>query len=132
VRFPETAPPPPEDVKVKVAVERQPPPAEKPPREAETSYLELAKVEGSRQTYDAVLTKTPPGKYRFTVISPDIETTPRPRAECVVLPPPGEMDLVRMNQAEMERAAQESGGRFYNLADAEKLLKDLPGAAKKR
>jgi uncharacterized membrane protein len=130
LRFPDDAPPPAEGVKVKVLVERQPPPSPKAPGEKETSQLELARVEGSRLTYEAVLTKTPPGSYRFWLVSPEVETKPRPRAECVVLPPPGEMDILRMNQAEMQRAAEVSGGRFYNLADAEKLLKDLPGAAK--
>jgi hypothetical protein len=36
------------------------------------------------------------------------------------------MENLRMNQAEMERAAEESKGRFYSLADAERLLDELP------
>ncbi len=31
-----------------------------------------------------------------------------------------------MNQTDMERAADESHGRFYTIADAEHLLEDLP------
>jgi hypothetical protein len=50
----------------------------------------------------------------------------RSRAECKVVRPPGEMERLRMNQADMERAADESHGRFYALADAEHLLDDLP------
>ena len=41
-----------------------------------------------------------------------------------MLAPPGEMDELRMNQEEMERAADESHGGFYTLADADKLLQD--------
>ena len=51
---------------------------------------------------------------------------PKPRAECRVLAPPGELERVRMNQAEMERAAEESHGRFYTLADADRLPEELP------
>ena len=43
-----------------------------------------------------------------------------------MLAPPGEMDRLRMNQADMERAAEETQGRFYTLADAERLPDDLP------
>ena len=31
-----------------------------------------------------------------------------------------------MNQQDLERAAQETHGRFYTLADADRLLGDLP------
>ena len=57
-------------------------------------------------------------------------TGPKPRAECKVLAPPGEMEQLRMNQAEMERAAEETQGRFYTLADAERLLGDLPSGTR--
>jgi hypothetical protein len=43
-----------------------------------------------------------------------------------VLAPPGEMERLRMNQAEMEQAAAESRGRFYTLVDADRLLDELP------
>jgi len=36
------------------------------------------------------------------------------------------MDRLRMNQQDMERAAEETHGRFYTLADADRLLDDLP------
>src|SRR5262249_35359314 len=51
---------------------------------------------------------------------------PKPRAECKVLAPPGEMERLRMNQAEMEQAAAETRGKFYTLADADRLLAELP------
>jgi hypothetical protein len=47
-----------------------------------------------------------------------------------VLAPPGEMENLRMNQAELERAAEESKGRFYSLADADRLLDDLPAGSR--
>jgi hypothetical protein len=35
-----------------------------------------------------------------------------------------------MNQPEMERAAEESHGRFYTLADAGQVLDDLPAGTR--
>src|SRR5205823_2117243 len=87
--------------------------------------LRLSKVEGSRATYEAIVTRTPEGDYHFLLGTP-APSGPRPRAQTRVSPPPGEMELLRMNQQDMERAAEESHGRFYTLADAEHVLEDLP------
>ena len=87
--------------------------------------LKLLHVEGSRGTFETVLTRTPEGEYKFWLSQPTV-TGARPRAECRVLAPPGEMENLRMNQAEMERAAEESKGRFYSLAEADRLLEELP------
>ena len=43
-----------------------------------------------------------------------------------VAPPPGEFARVRMDAAEMRQAALETKGRFYTLADADRLPDDLP------
>ena len=85
--------------------------------------LELAKIEGSRASYGAVLTQTPEGEYKFVLTDPSLPA-PRPTAECKVLAPPGEMDQLRMNQTEMERAADKTHGSFYTIADADGLLRD--------
>lgn len=121
VRFPDDAPPPAADVDVKVTVERRNPAK---PGDSEVRTVQLAKVDGSRATYESLLTQTPEGEYKFWLASPS--ATPRPQVECKVVRPPGEMENLRMNQAEMERAADESRGRFYTLADADHLLDDLP------
>jgi hypothetical protein len=118
VRFPDDAPPPATETDVKVVVERRP-----ETRGPET--LKLLHVEGSRGTFETVLTRTPEGEYKFWLSQPTV-TGARPRAECRVLAPPGEMENLRMNQAEMERAAEESKGRFYSLAEADRLLEELP------
>jgi hypothetical protein len=121
VRFPDDAPPPSPDVEVKVTVERRNPTK---PGDSEVRTVQLSKMEGSRATYETLLTQTPEGEYKFWLASPS--ATPKPRAECKVVRPPGEMERLRMNQADMERAADESHGRFYNIADADRLLDDLP------
>jgi hypothetical protein len=121
VRFPDDAPPPSPDVEVKVTVERRNPAKA---GDSEVRTVQLSKVEGSRATYETLLTQTPEGDYKFWLASPS--ATPKPRAEAKVVRPPGEMERLRMNQADMERAAEESQGRFYTLADADRLLDDLP------
>jgi hypothetical protein len=121
VRFPDDAPPPAADVDVKVTVERRNPAK---PSDSDVRTVQLSKVEGSRATYETLLTQTPEGEYKFWLTQPS--ANPKPHAECKVVRPPGEMERLRMNQADMERAADESHGRFYTIADAEHLLDELP------
>ena len=64
VRFPDDAPPPAPETEVKVLVERRPPPPAGAPARREVQTLQLAKLEGSRATYEALLTRTPEGEYR--------------------------------------------------------------------
>jgi hypothetical protein len=40
------------------------------------------------------------------------------------------MDQLRMNQVDMKRAALQTHGRFYTLADAERLPDDLPAGTR--
>ncbi|MCZ2341528.1 MAG: VWA domain-containing protein [Bacteroidales bacterium] len=128
VRYPDDAPPPPADAAVKVTVHRGPwkqadgtviggP--------AETTTVQLAKVEGSRATYQTLLTRTPEGDYRFQLTTPEPTGTP-PRAEAKVLPPPGELERLEMNRPDLLRAAAESRGQFYTLTDADQLIDALP------
>jgi von Willebrand factor type A domain len=134
VRFPDDAPPPGADTKVEVVATRTPlrrdgsqrnSSLSPPMAEIEKETLRLAKLEGSRATYEAVLTRTPEGEYRFRLSAP-VVSDPKPQAESRVLLPPGEMDQLRMNQLDMKRAAAETHGRFYTVADADRLLDDLP------
>jgi hypothetical protein len=134
VRFPDDAAPPGPETEVKVVVERRPPRKGAAPREdagkagppLEVRTVQLARVEGSRSTYEGLLTQTPEGEYQFWLSAPPVPTGPKPRAECRVLAPPGEMELLRMNLPDLERAAEESHGRFYTLAEADRLLGELP------
>jgi hypothetical protein len=128
VRFPDDAPPPPPDTEVKVVVERRPPKAAGP-GDVDVQTVTLSKVEGSRSSFEALLTRTPEGEYHFWLNSPAVPG-PRPKAECKVLAPPGEMEVLRMNQAEMEHAADETQGHFYTLAGADRLPADLPAGTR--
>ncbi len=121
VRFPDDAPPPPADTEVKVVAERRNPAH---PGDTEVRTLNLSKLEGSRATYETLLTQTPEGEYKFWLSTPSV--TPKPRAEAKVLTPPGEMERLRMAQGDLERAAEESHGRFYTIATADRLVAELP------
>jgi hypothetical protein len=124
VRFPDDMPQPPVENEVRVFVERKFSAGEAAP-EIEGQTLALSKVEDSRATFEGLLTRTPVGIYQFGLQSPTV-IGPKPHAECKVVMPPGEMDKIQMNKQDMERAAQETQGRFYTLADADNLLPDLP------
>lgn len=127
VRFPDDTPPPPAGTKVKVSVVRSLPRSQGQ-GEIEKWELELEEVKGYRATYETLFTQTPEGDYRFWLSTPAV--TPKPKAECRVVVPPGEMDRLRMNREDMSRAAEESQGRFYTLADADRLLEDLPSGTR--
>jgi hypothetical protein len=121
VRFPDDAPPPAEDTEVRVVVERR-----RPNRPGDVSHrtIQLAKLTGTRGTYQTRLTQTPEGDYTFWLSDPS--ATPRPRAEAKVKAPPGEMEKLQMNATDMERAAEETQGRFYTLGQSQRVLEELP------
>jgi von Willebrand factor type A domain/Aerotolerance regulator N-terminal len=127
VRFPDDAPPPGVDAPIKVQVDRTP--LKKGTSAAESQTVQLSKVEGTRATYQTMLTRTPEGEYKFTLIDP-VVTGSKPRAEARVLPPAGERDRIDMNRAELTRAATESRGKFYTLLDAARVIDDLPEVAR--
>ncbi|HLN27448.1 MAG TPA: VWA domain-containing protein [Gemmataceae bacterium] len=129
VRFPDDAPPPGPDTKVEVIVTRTLPVRDAAKGEIEKETLSLAKMPGSRATYEGLLTRTPEGEYRFWLSAPVVAGS-NPRAEARVLPPAGEMERLRMNQSDMERAAEETHGRFYTIANAERLLDELPSGTR--
>ena len=127
VRFPDDAPAPAADVPVRVMVQRTPlpgPDGTPGVGTTDTLQLTLAKVEGTRAAYQAALTRTPDGEYRFVLAEPEV-TGSRPRAEAKVLPPPAEMDRLELNRADLAAAAALSNGGFYTLATADDVFRDL-------
>ena len=121
MRFPDDERPPPDNTEVKVVVERR---ALDKSGDKASRTVKLSKLEGSRATFESTLTQTPEGEYHFWLSEPTAK--PRPRVECKVLAPPGEMERLRMNQSEMEVAASTTQGKFYTLADADRLPDELP------
>src|SRR5262249_26918988 len=118
----------------KVVVERKPPATPDGQPDTEIQTMHLAKVEGSWATFEGLLTRTPEGKYRFWLSSPEVKDTgpggTKPSAEATVVLPPGELDRLRMNRQEMEYAAEVTQGRFYTLDRADQLLDELPSGVR--
>jgi hypothetical protein len=124
VQFPLNAPLPSPQTEVKVVKERTSfKEAGAPELDVET--IRLARDESNPAVYKGLLTHTPEGKYRFWLSAPTVGGA-KPQAECRVLPPEGEMDHLRMDQPVMKEAADATGGGFYTLADADRLLNALP------
>jgi hypothetical protein len=120
VRFPDDVPPPDGKTNVQVTAEYI-----APGGEVEAQTLKPAKLPGSRATYEATLTHTSQGQYKFWLTAP-VPPGAKPQAAARVLPPPGEMDRLQMNRPDLERAALISRGKVYTLADAEQLPAELP------
>lgn len=121
VRFPDDAPAP--EGPVRVAVDRRPP--KLGGGEAETQTVQLAAREGTRATFEALLTRTPEGDYSFSLTSPAAPGV-RPKTEARVLPPPGELDRIQLNEQDLQRAARESRGAYYPLDKAEDVPDEMP------
>lgn len=118
VRFPEDKPAPAADAAVRVQLDRA-----MANGAVERQMLQLAAVPGARGIYETIVTRTPEGSYRLTLQGVDGRA---PIAEARVLAPPGEMDRLRLNRSDMERAAQLSRGRYFSITDAEQLPDELP------
>jgi hypothetical protein len=129
VRFPDEMSPPGTESKVEVVAIRSPLKNIEGPAEIEKETLRLEKLEGSRAIYEGQLTRTPQGEYAFSLSAP-LVPDPKPHARARVLPPPGEMEQLRMNRQDMEKAAEATHGRFYSLADFEQLVDDLPAGSR--
>jgi hypothetical protein len=65
------------------------------------------------------------GKYHAWIASPTL-TGKAPSADFLVTAPPGELERVQMDAAELEQAASETHGQFYRLPSADSLLAELP------
>lgn len=131
VRFPDDALPLGKQTRVRVVAERKLPGGQA----TEVQTLTLARIEGSGATYETVMTQTPEGSYCFwlsesaTPVSADRGKSGRPQVHTRVLAPPGEMEQIMMNQADMERAALQSEGRYYTLATVGQLIDHLPAGS---
>jgi hypothetical protein len=129
VRFPVEAPTPPPGRPVRVTLARSPL-ANSDGRPGlgmtETTILTLARIPGPGIQYEATITRTPEGEYRFTLTDPEPQPGLSPPSVAVrVLPPLNERDRVEMNMPDLAAAAALSNGGFYTLATADKLFDDM-------
>lgn len=91
----------------------------------QTQRIQLRRTAAGRGVFEGALNRPTPGDYHAWIASPSVEGQ-APAVDFTVNPPAGEFAQVRMDAAEMRRAAEETGGRFYTLDTADELLDDLP------
>jgi hypothetical protein len=87
--------------------------------------LQLQRDGANRGVFEGGIENLPLGAYHAWVAVPQLAGG-GPAADFTVVAPPGEFAHVEMDRQEMERAAEQSRGRFYTMATASQLLDELP------
>lgn len=87
--------------------------------------IKLRRNASNRGIFEAVFARPLAGSYHAWVAEPTLEGR-APAADFVVVAPPGEFEQVRTDRAELERAAEETEGRTYDVATARRIVNDLP------
>jgi len=90
-----------------------------------TQRLQLQRDGASRGAFEGGIENLPLGTYHAWVAVPQLSGG-APATDFNVVAPPGEFAHVEMGSQEMQRAAEQSRGRFYTMATAERLLDELP------
>ena len=88
--------------------------------------LVLRPATGSKNLFEGVIPQVVEGEYEVRLLPPPVLEGGLPTTRFSVDPPAGESERVEMNQAELARAAEVSGGKFYVPLDAGSLIGDLP------
>lgn len=84
----------------------------------------LARRPDAPTVYEGVFGDTEDGTYRVRLTSPMVEGIEP--IEFTVVPPPGELDRVRMNEPELKLVAETTRGAYYSLSEADALFGKLP------
>jgi hypothetical protein len=91
----------------------------------QTERLRLHRTTAGRSFFEGVLSRPAPGDYHAWIALPALKAE-TPAVDFTVSPPAGEFAEIRMDTAELRRAAEQTGGRFYTFETAEHVLRDLP------
>jgi hypothetical protein len=75
--------------------------------------------------YEGSLADLADGQYEVVMVEPQLSGNPA-AVKFSVVPPPGEFARTEMDAAALSAAAETTRGKFYTIADADKLLADLP------
>ena len=86
--------------------------------------LKLMRAEPSSHVYQLFASDLPPGSYRARLVRPIVEAPPS--EEFSITAPPGEQATLRVNVEGLRELSEQSRGRFYLEADAERLFDELP------
>jgi hypothetical protein len=75
--------------------------------------------------FEGSITGLSDGQYEAVLAEPQLPGTP-PTTQYSVVAPPGELARVEMNSATLAAAAETTRGKFFTIADADRLLAALP------
>jgi hypothetical protein len=92
--------------------------------------LTLKLAPGTRNVFEGALPQAAEGDYQVRLMPPPVLEGPIPTASFRVEAPVNEFERIEMNSAELIRAAESTGGKFYTPLTTETLLKDLPTPSK--
>jgi hypothetical protein len=90
-----------------------------------TQRVPLRRISAGRGLFEATIEDLPIGSYHAWVAVPQLAGG-APAADFAVVAPPGEFAHVETDTQEMQRAAEQSRGRYYTFATADRLLEELP------
>ncbi len=88
--------------------------------------ITLKSSPNNRGLFEAALPQLSEGDYEIRLLPPPVLDGAIPSYGFRVEPPAGEKEQLTMNQAELQRAASITGGKFYTPTDLSTLLADLP------
>ncbi len=92
--------------------------------------LALRASAGTKNVFEGMLPQLSEGEYDVRLLPPPVLTGSLPTTGFRVDPPAGEMERVQMNEAELRRATDLTGGKFYTAETLGSLLDDLPAPQK--
>jgi hypothetical protein len=92
--------------------------------------LALKLVPETKNVFEGALPQASEGDYEVRLLPPPVLEGPVPTARFRVDAPVNEFERIEMNELELKRAAESTGGKFYTPLTAEKLFKDLPPGSK--
>jgi hypothetical protein len=92
--------------------------------------LALKLVPGNKNVFEGALAQAAEGDYQVRLLPPAVLETAIPTTNFRVEAPVSEFERIEMNETELVRAAQATGGKFYTPLTADSLLRDLPKPSK--
>jgi hypothetical protein len=87
--------------------------------------VQLIRTASSRGVFEGVLPGVSDGNFHLWIATPTLAGG-APSVDFLVVPPPGEFERMQVDAVELRRAAEETRGHFYRLADVNHLVRDLP------
>ncbi len=92
---------------------------------AGSKSVELKPVTGKRGLFEAIANVSVDGLYQVRVVSPAGKGS-SPRTEFSVVPPPGELDQVHLEESELKGLAERTRGKYFHISAVDQLFSGLP------